>query len=184
MMIFIQHLYGLKKCLFIWTSVATLSLCSIGCIPFIYDFDGTSFDPNIDSFYIHPFESQANSAPPTLVQNMEEGLKLKIRRESPIDEVDIDPDIEFKGTVTRFTVTPQAPEAGEAIGFNRLTISVKIDYIDNYHDDEEEYNWSQNFSRFADFGANTNLLTVQDALIEEITEQLYEDIFNKAFTDW
>ncbi|MEM9885785.1 MAG: LptE family protein [Bacteroidota bacterium] len=153
------------------------------CIPGIYGFKGTSFDPNIETFFIYPFELRANSAPPNITQTFEEGLKLKIRQESSIDENDTQPDIEFKGTITRFDVRPQAPEAGEAVGFNRLTITVEIEYTDNFHNDEE-YNWKQSFSRFEDFGAAVNLLDVQEELIDVIGQQIYEDIFNKAFTDW
>jgi hypothetical protein len=164
-------------------ALVAIILCCQSCIPGLYTFSGTSFDPNIETFFVFPFDLEARSAPPTLAQNVEEALKLKIRQESRLQQLDTDPDIEFKGTITRFNVSLQAPEAGEAIGFNRLTISVKIDYIDNYHGDEE-YNWSQTFTRFEDFGANDNLLNVQDGLIELITEQLIEDIFNRAFSDW
>ncbi|MEM9850185.1 MAG: LPS assembly lipoprotein LptE [Bacteroidota bacterium] len=172
-----------------WSQLKAFLLMLIGtftlnsCIPGIYGFKGTNFDPNIETFYVHPFELRANSAPPTITQTMEEGLKLKIRQESSIDENDTQPDIEFKGRVTRFESRPQAPEAGEAIGFNRLTIAIEIEYIDNFHDDEK-YNWKQTFSRFEDFGEAVNLLDVQDELIDVITQQIYEDIFNKAFTDW
>ena len=176
----IQIHYGKSFTAFLLMSIF---LCCQSCIPGLYTFTGTSFDPNIDSFFVFPFQLEARSAPPTLAQNIEEALKLKIRRESSLNQLDTDPDIEFQGTVTRFNVTPQAPEAGEAIGLNRLTISVQIEYIDNYHNDDK-YNWSQTFTRFEDFGANDNLLNVQDGLIEVITEQLLEDIFNKAFSDW
>lgn len=177
---FIQVHYGRATAA---AMVVITILCCQSCIPGLYTFTGTSFDPNIESFFVFPFDLEARSAPPTLAQNVEEALKLKIRQESRLQQLDTDPDIEFQGTITRFNVTPQAPEAGEAIGLNRLTISVKIDYIDNYHDDDE-YNWSQTFTRFEDFGANDNLLNVQDGLIELITEQLLEDIFNRAFSDW
>jgi len=162
--------------------IAALLLCQ-SCIPGLYKFTGTSFDPNITTFYISPFDVRTGNAPPTIGITFEEGLKLKIRQESRLSEDDTNPNIEFKGTVTRFDVQPQAPEAGETIGFNRLTIAVEIEYVDYFHDDDL-YNWKQTFSRFADFGANDNLLNVQDALIDEIGQQILEDIFNKAFTDW
>lgn len=154
------------------------------CIPGLYKFNDTSFDPNITSFYVSPFKIQSGNAPPTITQTFEEALKLKIRQESQLEENDVDPDIEFKGTVSRFDVTPQAPEAGEAIGFNRLSIGVAIEYVDHFHNEQEEYNWNQTFTFFADFGAGENLLDVQDQLIQNISDQIVEDIFNKAFTNW
>jgi len=163
--------------------VALLIFSLSSCIPGLYKFTGTTFDPNIETFFVFPFESRVSSAPPTITQTFEEGLKLKIRRESKLSENDTDPNIEFKGTITTYQSRPQAPEAGEAVGFNRLTISIEIEYIVNFHDDEK-YNWKQTFSRFADFNDGANLLDEQERLIEEISNQILEDIFNKAFTDW
>lgn len=182
-MAFIQVHFG--KSWKLASKLCLLGLLMQSCIPGLYKFNDTSFDPDITSFYVPPFDIQAGNAPPTITQTFEEALKLKIRRESQLEENDIDPDIEFQGKVSRFNVTPQAPEAGEAIGFNRLTIGISIDYVDNFHkENQEEYNWSQTFSFFADFGAGENLLDVQDQLIQDISDQIVEDIFNRAFTDW
>jgi hypothetical protein len=42
----------------------------------------------------------------------------------------------------------------------------------------------KSFSHFAEFPNDTDLLTVQDQLITDITRQLLEDIFNAAFNNW
>lgn len=152
-----------------------------GCIPGLYSFKGTNFDPNIETFYVGSFEVRANNAPPTISQTFEETLKLKIRRESRLEENNLNPNIEFQGGISRFDVSPQAPEAGEAIGFNRLTIAVEINYIDNLN---EERNWKQTFSWFSDFDSDVNLLDIQDERIDEIFNQVVEEVFNRAFTDW
>ena len=39
-------------------------------------------------------------------------------------------------------------------------------------------------SFFSDFESSQNLADVQDELIEAIFEQITEDIFNRAFSDW
>lgn len=154
------------------------------CIPGLYKFNDTSFDPEIKTFYIGTFEIQSQNAPPTITQTFEEALKIKIRRESPLKENDLNPDIEFKGKISNFLVTSEAPAAGELIGFNRLTIGLTIEYVDYFHGDKPEYNWTQTFSFFSDFGAEQNLLDVQDQLIETISAQIVEDVFNKTFTNW
>ena len=151
------------------------------CIPGIYKFNETSIDPNINTFYIDRFEMRAQNAPPNLAETFEQALNQKIRQESRLDENQINPDIEFKGTISSFRVSSEAPQSGETVAFQRLTLSVRVEYVDNLN---EERNWEQNFSRFADFGSDVSILDVQDELIEEINELLMEDIFNKAFTDW
>ncbi len=164
-----------------------VSLVFIGiaqsCIPGFYKFNETSIDPNISTFYVGRFELRAPNAPPNLSNTIEQALNQKIREESRLAENQVNPDIEFKAVINTYRVSSEAPQSGELTAFNRLTISLQIEYTDNTSQDEKR-NWKQNFSRFADFDANQNLLDVQDDLIEAINELLMEDIFNKAFTDW
>lgn len=114
-------------------------------------------------------------------QQFSENLKQKFLNQSRLNFVDIDPDIEFSGEITRFVVTSVAPQPGETTAFNRLEIAVRLKY--DYHLDEEE-NWENSFSFFSDYSRDDNLLDVQDELITIIFQQLSEDIFNKAFTNW
>ena len=64
---------------------------------------------------------------------------------------------------------------------NRLTIVIALEYIDHKNDDNS---WKSNFSHFVNFPANQDITGIQDDLIDEIKDQLMEDIFNKAFTNW
>ncbi len=153
------------------------------CIPGLYKFNETSIDPNISTFYVNRFELRAPNAPPNLANTVQQALNQKIRQESRLDENQVNPDIEFSAVINTYRVSSEAPQAGELTAFNRLTIALQVEYTDNLSQDEKK-NWKQNFSRFADFDATQNLLDVQDELIEVINEQLMEDIFNKAFTDW
>jgi hypothetical protein len=74
-----------------------------------------------------------------------------------------------------------APQPGETTQFNRLTISLQVEFTNQT---DPEQNWKNTFSWFADYGANENLNSVQDDLHEVIFTQLTENIFNKAFTNW
>ncbi|MDX1476427.1 MAG: LPS assembly lipoprotein LptE [Saprospiraceae bacterium] len=146
-----------------------------------YTFQGFSIDPSLTTFYVSDFRSTVSNAPPTIGQTFTESLKEKVLRESRLEANDEDPDIEFSGTVSNFRVSSVSPEPGEFAALNRLEISIALQYT-NHRDDEAS--WSQTFSHFEDFPAQQNLLDVQDELIENIFEQILEDIFNKAFTNW
>jgi len=74
-----------------------------------------------------------------------------------------------------------AVQANETAALNRLTISVSIDYVN--HQDEKQA-WTSTFSRYSDFNSSTDLTSIQDALIKDITDQIVEDIFNKAVVNW
>ncbi|MEO1261969.1 MAG: LptE family protein [Bacteroidota bacterium] len=153
-----------------------------GCNPsFGYSFKGISIPADVKTFYVELFDTQDPETVPTLPRDFTEKLKDRIRRESNLQINDTEPDIEFSGAITRFQVTAEAPKADEEIGFNKLTIAVNINFVNNK---DEEANWKQQFSFDDFFEPDQNLLEVQDQLIENITDELVERIFNKAFTNW
>ncbi|PHN01350.1 LPS assembly lipoprotein LptE [Flavilitoribacter nigricans] len=150
-----------------------------------YTFSGISVDYTVmKTYYVGNFQNNALNSPPILPQTLAEALREKVRRESRLVQSDVDPDIEFVGTLVDFRVTAEAPQGGnnrESTAVNRLTIVTAIEYI-NYKD--EEKGWKSNFSFFYDYPSNTDLSSIQDEAIEVISDQMMEDIFNKAFTDW
>ncbi len=146
-----------------------------------YSFKSTSIDANTNSFYVPMFESRVDNGPATLAITFTEKLKDKIRSQSRLRYLDTDPDLSFTGTIEDFNVTSQAPTSENVSALSRLTIRVKIDF-ENRHDDTK--NWSQSFSFFQDFSGTQNLLDVQETLVNTISNQIAEDIFNKAFGDW
>lgn len=154
-------------------------------IPFLlnqcYSLRGISIDPNVKTYFVGQFKNNATNAPPTLHQNFTEALKEKIRTESRLIYADTDPDIEFKGAIVDFRVSSEAPQPGELTALNRLTITTAIEYID--HKDEKK-GWKSNFSFFYDFPSSQDLLSIQEDAISVISNQMMEDIFNKAFTNW
>lgn len=150
-----------------------------------YSFRGISIPPTVNSFYIEPFTLRASNAPGGLQIDFADRLNNKINNESRLVYDDTSPDIEFSGSISSFRVSAVAPQqTGDGLAttaFNRLNISVLINYINNQ---DEEDNWDQTFSFFQDFESTEDLSNVQDDLIDAIFEQILEDIFNKAFTNW
>lgn len=146
-----------------------------------YSFQGIVIDPDVKTYYVNPFVNSAPSVVPTLAPDFTEDLKDKIRNESRLIYTEVDPDVEFSGTITEYRVSSEAPQPGELVAFNRLTITIAVEYENHKHPSKGS---KFNVSWYAEYPANENLLTVQDQLIREITVQLVEDIFTKAFTNW
>ena len=154
-----------------------------------YSFKGISIAPNISTFFVDQFQTGVANAPPDLGQRFSENLKDIILSNSRLDLVESAPDIEFTGRIASFSVQSVAPsrdtnndgatEFGSSL--NRLTITVFVDYINNQNDEDT---WNQTFSFFKEFDSTSNLSDVQEELIDEIFEQLTNDIFNRAFTNW
>ncbi|MCB0522150.1 MAG: hypothetical protein H6577_14160 [Lewinellaceae bacterium] len=158
-------------------ALSIIGICTIGC----YSFQGISIPPDVNTFYVSLFEPQVDDAPPTLPRDFTELMKDKIRRETRLTYADVDPDIEFSGAITRFEVTSEAPKADQQIGFNKLTIAMNVNFVNHKN---EKANWKQQFSFEDFFEPNQNLLDVQERLVDNITKELSDRIFNKAFTNW
>ena len=118
---------------------------------------------------------------PDLDREFTESLKEKIRTQSRLIFDDRNPNIEFKGTIVDYRITSEAPEEGERVSLNRLTITLAIEYKDNTDD---ENSWKSNFSHFVNFDSSEDIASIQEDLVRDISDQLMEDIFNKAFTNW
>jgi hypothetical protein len=63
----------------------------------------------------------------------------------------------------------------------RLKITVNVRYTSKYSPKD---NFESNFSRYKDYSSSLNLSSVEADLISQITEELVEDIFNKAVVNW
>ncbi len=146
-----------------------------------YSLAGISIPADVNTYYVETFENQSPGAVPTLPRDFTERLKDKIRTETRLKYNDDAPDIEFSGAITDFRVTAEAPKAGEQIGFNKLTIGVSVSFTNNK---DEKANWKQQFSFEDFFGAEQNLLDVQEDLINNINKELIDRIYNRAFTNW
>ena len=168
-----QKVSGIKSLIILVVLLPWLSGC--------YSLKGYSIDENVSTFYVDDFKSTALNAPATINQTFGEALKDKISKESRLKYSDLEPHLEFGGTVQNFIVTSVAPQPGETTSFNRLTIHVSVEYT-NHLDPKDQ--WTKTFSHFADFPSDQNLLPVQDDLIDIIFKQILEDIFNQAFNNW
>ncbi|MGB1217025.1 MAG: LPS assembly lipoprotein LptE [Saprospiraceae bacterium] len=143
--------------------------------------DNKSIDPEIKTFYVKNFNVVATNAPATLGEEFAEELRFKVRSDTRLNYTDISPDIEFEGRITGFDIRPAAIREGETVQLNQLTIRIDVDYINNLN---EEKNWNKPFSFFVNYDADSNLLDVQDGLVDEIFDRLIQDIFQEAFRSW
>ena len=155
-----------------------LFLALSGC----YSFQGIAIAREIETYYVAQFDNISGNVVPTLAPNFTEKLKDKVRNESRLIYLDNqDADVEFSGVISEFRVTSEAPQPGESVAFNRLTIGIRVEYTNRA---KEEESTTINSSFYAEYPSDTNLLDVQEELIETITDQLVEDVFTKAFTNW
>ena len=148
----------------------------------IYSFSGTSIQPDEKTVTINYFDYKALKVNPSLSNDLTEALRNKFRRMTRLEQVDVDGDLEIVGTVTGYDVRAQAITAGEFAALNRLTVTIKIDYINRKNPESGFENKS--FSAYADYDSTNSLDAVENTLCEEIIEKLVEDIFNATVAQW
>jgi hypothetical protein len=160
--------------------VAILVLLGYGC-KVSYSLSGASISPEIKTLTVKYFNKSAALGPPALGQYFTERLKEKFVSQTSLTPVDRNGDVVFEGTITGYTITPQSILPNETAANNRLSITVSVKYT-NLKDEKNSFESS--FTRFTDYNSQANLSSIEDELIKEVTDQLIDDIFNKAFINW
>lgn len=148
----------------------------------IYSFTGTSIQPDVKTVTINYFEYTASKVNPSLSNMMTEGLQDKFTRLTKLEQVDMDGDLEIVGAITGYDVKATAISAQEQATQNRLTVNVKVTFLNRkYPEDDFE---DKGFSAYADFDASQSLEAVEAGLCEEIVEKICDDIFNATVARW
>lgn len=156
-----------------------ITICWTGCG--VYSFTGASISPDIKTVSIGYFQNRAATVQPALSQVFTEKMKDKFVSQTNLTVTNEPGDLQFEGTITDYFTQPTAIQGNEQAALNRLTINVKVKFL-NKKDEKQSFETS--FSRFADYDSRKNLASVETELINEICNQLVDDIFNKAVINW
>ena len=165
--------------LFLAASLAVTALLVHSCG--IYSFSGTSIQPDVKTVTIDLFEYKALRVNPSLSNDLTEGLRDKFRKMTRLTQVDYDGDLEITGEITGYDIRAQAVTAQEIAAQNRLTVSVKIAYMNRLYPEED---FEKSFSAYADYDSSQSLDAVEATLCEEIIDKLCEDILNATVANW
>ena len=92
-----------------------------------------------------------------------------------------DGDLQFEGYISDYNNNPVAIQGNEQAALTRVTMTVKVKFTNT---NDEKQSFESSFSRFEDLPANEDLASSEEELINAINEQLTQDIFNKAVTNW
>ena len=154
-----------------------LMACSIS-----YKLNGASIDYTTTktiSFEYIPIKAPLVYAPLAVMFN--DQLQQKYVNQTKLSQVMNDGDLQLSGAITGYSLSNQAVNQEAYATVTRLTIKVKIKFVNKHNKTE---NFEKEFSQYADFDGSQLLTDVQDGLCEEITEKLVEDIFNATVANW
>lgn len=154
-------------------------LCT--CVP-SYKLNGSALNYDIyKTINISDFPIRAALVYPPLQQTFENKLLDTVTRQTRLQEIDGNSDLEMTGEITGYSLSPQAVGTDAYATETRLTITVRVKYTDNKN---PANNVDQSFSAYRQFSSSLMLIDVQDDLCNEICDELVDLIFNATLGNW
>lgn len=169
-----KHLHIL---IYILAAAVGLASCTIS-----YKLNGASIDYTVTktiSFENFPIKAALVYAP--LAVNFNDELQAKYATQTRLTQVRNDGDLQISGAITGYSIAPTAVKSDSFASETRLTIKVKVKFVNKNNKTE---NFEKEFSAFRDFDATQLLTDVQDGLCNEMIEDLVEEIFNATVANW
>jgi hypothetical protein len=163
----------------LFLSLISLSTLVVSCG--VYSFTGASIPTEAKTISVQHISNKAAIVQPSLSQVITDGLIDAFAGQTNLEITENEGDLSFSGYITKYQIKPMAIKANETASQNRLTIAIKIKYNNSFDDKQ---NFESTFSRYRDYASSENIVDVEDGLIEEISKELIEDVFNKAFVNW
>lgn len=173
----IQHKGHCKLAQLLVVAAMLVSISACG----IYSFTGASIPPEARTISVAFFPNDAPLVQPTLSQRFTESLQDKFQRQTNLRLVEDNGDLHFEGSIIGYSTQPTAIAGDDRAALNRLTITVRVRFINEF---DQRTDFERNFSRFYDYAAEISLSQIENEAIDIINEALVEDIFNAAVVNW
>jgi hypothetical protein len=146
-----------------------------------YSFTGASISPSVRTISINYLPNNSLLVQPTLSRTLTETIRDKFTSQSSLSLVGSNGDLTIEGEITGYTTEPVAITSEQQSALQRLRITVNIRFT-NKQDPTQDFETS--FTRFQDYDARKQLSQVETTLIDIISNELAQDIFNKAVVNW
>jgi len=147
-----------------------------------YSFTGASVGPDTKTFQVNYFQNNAILVEPGLDLQFTNALIDLLQNQTNLSLVKSNGDLVYEGEITQYRISPTTATSSNTAAQNRLTIGVKVHFMDK-HDEEAEFD--QTFSFYYDYAGSSQLIGgVKDAAVAEIFERITQDIFNASLAKW
>lgn len=167
----------MKKVLFILTLLFIVSSCRMS-----YTFRTASIDYDLTkTLAIGHFVNQAPLVYPPLEQRFNEEIKDIFTRNTKLQLVNQNGDMEIEGEIVGYELTPMAVQEDAFASETKLTMTVIMRFRNNKTDAPE---MEERISANRTFPSNTMFDSVQDQLISELIDEIIDQIFNSTMANW
>ncbi len=147
----------------------------------VYSFTGASIPAGAKTVSVLYFPNNAQLVEPTLSDQFTNALRDIFTTQSNLKMVSSNGDLAFSGAIKDYSITPQAIQANQTAATNRVTVVVEVKYVDKF---DHSKDFDQTFSEYVDYDSGKNFSSVKGKILDEITKNLAQDVFNKAVVNW
>lgn len=170
----------MKRLLFALPLIIILAFVMPGC----YTLKSNVIPPEMKTVNVAFFENNAPLVVSNLSLTFTEALKTRIRTTTRLSVVNGEGDANMSGAITDYRSAPvsiQAPNnnAPPIAGAQALTLTIRVKFD---YPAGKEISFDQTFSKSINYSGN--LASQEQALLQTLTNQIIDDIFNKAFNNW
>lgn len=147
----------------------------------IYSLNGVTFPDTIKTVSVAFIENKAPIVAPNLSPTLTDKIRNKFLTQTNLTLIAESGDFALEGNVVDYSVNPVGASDNSTASKNRLQISVQVKMAS---DKAKNLAFDQRFTQFEDFDASKSLADVEADLIESISDNLAQEIFNKAALNW
>lgn len=163
------------------TLLAGLMAVAIACTV-SYKFSGGNINyDKVKTISIANFPIKSDYVYAPLATKFNEDLKDIFIRQTRLQLVNNNADLEIDGEITGYNQYNQAVSADGFSSETKLTITVNVRFVNNTNHAED---FEQQFSAFRTYDSRELLTAVQDGLIAEMTKEITDQIFNATVANW
>ncbi|TFH94929.1 hypothetical protein E4P48_05305 [Porphyromonas levii] len=168
-----------KYTLYIWSVVLVLLMngCSVS-----YSLNGASIDyTRVKTINIADFQNLAPIVYPPLAQKLSEDLKDRFQKQTRLSQTTKIGDLNIEGEIVGYDLAAEAVQADAYAARTKLTMRVNVRY-NNTVDEKESF--EREFTSFVSFDSSQMFTNVQDQLVEDLTKDIINQIFNATVENW
>ena len=154
-----------------------ISACTIS-----YKFNGSSINyDKVKTISIADFPIKSAYVYAPLGTKFNEELKDIFIRQTRLQMVNRDGDLDIEGEITGYNQYNQAVKADGYSSETKLVLTVNVRFVNNT---DHEQDFEQQFSAFRTYDSSQMLTAVQDDLIAQMVKEITDQIFNATVANW
>jgi len=171
------HKHYFVQIVILFAMIGIVSSCRMS-----YSFRTASIDYDLTkTLFIGHFVNQAPLVYPPLEQRFNEEMQDMFTRNTRLQLVDQNGDMEIEGEIVSYELTPLAVQEDAFASETRLTMTVRMRFRNNKIDVPER---EETISANRTFPSNTVFDSVQDQLTNELITEIVDQIFNATMANW